>query len=107
MDSWTVYQGPYFIFIFYIIKNFVFLFTVTPAAYGSSWARVQIGAAPEAYATTMAAPDLSYICDICRSLWQCWILINPPREATDQTHILTETVLGPTEPQRELQGVTV
>ena len=32
-----------------------------PVAYGSSWARDQLGAAAEAYATAMATPDLSHI----------------------------------------------
>ena len=51
-----------------------------PVAYGSSQAGGQIGAAGGATAT--ATLDLSHICDLHFSLWQCWIL-NPPREARD------------------------
>ena len=55
----------------------------TPMACGHSQARGQIGAA--AAATTTAAVDLSYICDLCGSLWQHRIP-DPLREA----HTLTE-----------------
>ena len=48
-------------------------------AYGNSQARSRIGAAAEAYATATAMPDPSRICDLHRSLWQCWIL-NPLSE---------------------------
>ena len=52
----------------------------------------------------MATLDLSYIFDLCRSLWQCQIL-NPLSEAQDQTHILVDTMSGSqlAEPQWELQ----
>ena len=43
-----------------------------------------------AYATAMAIPDLSCICDLRCSLWQCWIL-NPLSKARDQTIIFTDT----------------
>ena len=59
-------------------------------AYGSSWARGQIRAAAQVYATTMAMPDLSHICNLHHSLWPCQIL-NPLREARGQTHILMKT----------------
>ena len=65
-----------------------------PVAHGSSWARGQIGAAPECYSAATAALDPSLICDLCHSLQQHWIL-NPLNETRDQTHILTETTLGP------------
>ena len=42
------------------------------------------------YATATATPDLSHICELCHSLWQCWIL-NPLNKARDQTHILMDT----------------
>ena len=48
----------------------------------------------QAYGTAKATPDLSCICNICHDLRQYWIL-NPLRDARDQTHILTETKLGP------------
>ena len=46
-------------------------FRTTPKTYGSSWARGQIRAAAEAYAT--AVSDLSHICDLHHSLQQHWI----------------------------------
>ena len=45
----------------------------------------------EAYAT--ATLDLSHICELHRSLWQCWIL-KPLIEARDQTCILMDTMSG-------------
>ena len=47
-----------------------------------------------AYATAMAMLDPSCICHLHHSLWQGWIL-NLLSKAKDQTHVLTETVLGP------------
>ena len=46
-----------------------------------------------AYATATATLDPRHICDLRQSLRQCWIL-NPLKEARDQTHILTETTSG-------------
>ena len=46
-----------------------------------------------AYATATSPQDLSHICDLCLSLWQCQIL-NTLSQAMDQTHILMETVSG-------------
>ena len=43
-----------------------------------------------AYATATAMPDLSHICDLHQSSWQCWIL-NPLSKARDQTWILMDT----------------
>ena len=40
-----------------------------------------------AYTTATAVPDLSCICDLHHSSWQCWIL-NPLSEARDQTRNL-------------------
>ena len=55
-----------------------------------------------AYAPATATPDTSYICVLCCSLRQHWIL-NPLSEARDQTHILMGTMSGslPAEPQQE------
>ena len=39
------------------------------AVYGSSQARVQIGAAALAYAIATAMPDLSHACDLHHSSW--------------------------------------
>ena len=64
-----------------------------PTASGSSQAGGQFGAVALAYTTATAMWDLSLICDLNRSLWQCWIL-NPlrikPTSFGNQTHILTE-----------------
>ena len=80
----TIQHSYYFYF---------FLFRAAPVAHGSSWARGPIRAAAKAYATATATQDLSCIYDIWHSLWQHWIL-NPLSKARDQTHILTDTILG-------------
>ena len=41
----------------------------------------------QAYATAMAAPDPSHICDLCYNLWQCQIL-HLLSKARDQACIL-------------------
>ena len=43
-----------------------------------------------AYTTATATRDPSHVCDLHHSSWQCWIL-NPLKEARDQTCILTDT----------------
>ena len=43
-----------------------------------------------AYATAIATWDLSRICDLHHSSWQCQIL-NSLREARDRTHVLMDT----------------
>ena len=40
--------------------------------------------------TATAMPDLSHICDLHYSSWQCWIL-NSLKEARDRTHVLMDT----------------
>ena len=47
----------FLMFIFNVYLFIYFLFTATPAAYGSSWARGQMGAAAAAYTT--GTPNLS------------------------------------------------
>ena len=56
---------------------------------------VQLEPQLQAYttATAIATPDPSYIYDLHCILWQRSIL-NPLSEARDQTHILTDTMLG-------------
>ena len=44
----------------------------------------------QAYTTATAMPDLSHVCNLHHSLQQHWIL-NPLREARDQTSILMDT----------------
>ena len=46
------------------------------------------------YATATATLEVSCICDLRCSLWQCWIL-NPLSEARDQNCILMHTMSGP------------
>ena len=50
---------------------------------------VQLELQLQAYATARATPDVSCICDLPRSLLQCWML-NPMSEATDQICILVD-----------------
>ena len=77
------FQGSFILYHKY--QNFMpffFLFTAKSVAYGSSQARVQIGAIGEAYATDMATLDPSGICDLHCTLQQYWIL-NPLNKASD------------------------
>ena len=76
--------------VYMYIYLFIFLFTAAPVAYGNSWAQGQIRAVVEAYTIATATPDLSYICDLHHSLWQCQIL-NPVSKAGDWTQILMDT----------------
>ena len=59
-------------------------------AYGDSQAAVESELQLPAYATAMAMPDLSHICDLHHSSRQCRIL-NPLSEARDRTFILLDT----------------
>ena len=63
---------------------YFFLFTATPAAYGSSRARDWTGAAAGAYDTATAMLDPSHICNLHQ-------ILNPLSEAKDWTHILMDT----------------
>ena len=45
---------------------------------------------PLAYTTATATRDLSYVCDLYHSSWQCWIL-NPLSKAKDRTRVLKDT----------------
>ena len=55
-----------------------------------------------AYITATVIWDPSHICDLRSSSWQCQTL-NPLSKARDQTHFLTDTMVGyyPAEPQWE------
>ena len=74
----------YIWFIQLIWFKICFFLWLVPVAYGISQARDQIGAAAVAYTTVKATPDLSCICDLCRSLQQCQIL-DPLSVARDWT----------------------
>ena len=78
---------------FYFLFIFIFLhFRATPAAYGSCFqTRSQkLEQQQLTYATVTAMQDLSRVCDLHHSLWQCQIL-NPLSKTRDQTCILMET----------------
>ena len=64
------------------------LFRASPAAYGVSQARGQIGAVAAGYTTATAMSDPSQVWDLHHSAWQLQIL-NPLSEAWDQTRNLT------------------
>ena len=55
--------------------------------YGRSKAGVELELLVLAYATATATRDLSQVCELYHSSWQCWI-INLLSKARDQTHIL-------------------
>ena len=76
---------PFLIFLFFFF--FFFCFSVAPAAYPSPMLGVKSGLQLLACATATATPDLSHICDLHHSSQQHWI-INPLREARDQTCVL-------------------
>ena len=81
--------------------NYIFwggLFRASPAVYGSSQARGQIGAA----AASLGTPDLSCICDLrCSS--QQYQILNPLSEARDGTcNLIDDSQIVNAEPQQEL-----
>ena len=90
LAAWSQEEGlelsPSCTFVF-----FSFLFRAAPeAAYGSSQASGQIGAATTSYTTATATQDPSCIRNLPRSLQQRRIL-NPLSVARDRTHILRDT----------------
>ena len=91
-------SGFAFIFLsFFLFFSSFFWGGALPAVHGSSRTRGQISRLQlPAYTTATATRDLSCICDLHDSLWQCQIL-NPLSVSRDQTHILTDTsqVLNP------------
>ena len=55
-----------------------------------------------AYSTATAMPDLSRICDLHSSSWQCWVP-DTLSEARDKTHIFMDTTqISSIVPQWEL-----
>ena len=77
------------IFFYYFLFSF-FFFKAAPTAHGSSWTKVESKLQLLTYSIATAMPYPSFICDLCCSLQQCQI-INPPREARAQTHIVRDT----------------
>jgi len=87
-DLWV--QGPSTLWLCSPLDSFLSFFLFFRGAYGSSWDRGWIGALAEAYTTTTTTRDLSRICNLCFSLWQCHIP-NALSEARDWTCILMNT----------------
>ena len=81
------------------------VFRATPAAYGSSQSRCQIGAVAPAYATATATWDPSHVFDLHHRSWQHRIL-NPLSKARDRTHIFMDIswVLNPLSHNRTPYG---
>ena len=63
----------YLIISFYIFYLFIYflLFRAVPVAYGVSQARVESELKPPAFTTATAMPDLSHVCNLYHSSWQC------------------------------------
>ena len=82
---------------------FFFLFRAAlAAALAVPGLGVKLGLQLPAYTTATATWDLSCVCGLHHSLWQCWIL-NPLSEARDQTCTLMDTISSLLSPQWELQ----
>ena len=76
---------------FSLSLSFFFLFFLGPHLWYMEVPRVGVKLELQLPAYTR---DLSHICDLCHSSWQCWILY-PLSEARDQTYILMYTSLVP------------
>ena len=59
-----------------------------------------------AYTTATATWDLSLICNLHHSSWQCWIL-DPQSKARDQTCVLMDVRCISPEPRRELPNLVI
>ena len=73
------------------------LFTGAPVAYGSSWARSQMGAAAGAHATATATQHPSCTYDLHCGFWQCQILnplSRPGIEPTSSWSLTHWTIMG-------------
>ena len=66
------------------IYLFTFFFMAGPAAYGNSQARVRLELQLKGYAISTARPDLSCICELHCSLWQCQKECTEGKESTEQ-----------------------
>ena len=71
-----------------------FPFMVAPLVYQVPGLGVKSELPAVAYSIATATLDPNHLCDLCHSLWLCQDL-NALSKARDQTHILTETMLGP------------
>ena len=73
--------------------NFFFVFFFFKGCICGIWkllGQVKLELQSPAYTTAIATPDLSSICNLHHSSWQCQIL-NPLSSARDRTHILMDT----------------
>ena len=74
----------YSFFLFFFL--FFCLFGAAPMVYGGSQGLNRSCS----YATATATPNLSLVCNLYHSSWQCWLL-NPLSEARDRTSIFMDT----------------
>ena len=81
-DSWLSHL--FFFFSFYSLACGIWKF-LGP--------RIESKRHPPAYTTATATPDLSCLCSLRWSLWQCWLL-NPLSKTWDQTCILIDMISG-------------
>ena len=80
----------HFVLFFYFIYWFIYLFCfLGPHPQHMEVPRLGVKLELPLPPTATATPDLSPICDLHHSSWQCWIL-NPLREARDWTCILKD-----------------
>ena len=83
-----------FLFLFFVFC-FVFFFFLGPHSWQMEVPRLGVESKLHllAYATATATWDLSRVCHLHQSSWQCWIL-NPLSEARDHTRILMDPSRG-------------
>ena len=86
MSSWMLVRVENFFFFFFLRAASMALKKVAGLGVESE---LQL----PAYTIAIVTPDLSCVYDLHRNSWPCWIL-NPLREARDQTLILMATGRG-------------
>ena len=74
--------------LFFLSFFFFLLFRAAPVAYEVPKLGVELEIQVPAYSRATATQDLSRVCDLHHSSWQCWIL--PMSEARDWTRILMD-----------------
>ena len=83
-NGWIIFRCVYIPQPLGLQVFFGFFFRATPTAHGGYQARGLTELQLPAYTTATAMPDLSHICDLHHSLWQCQILnlLSEPRDWT-------------------------
>ena len=76
-----------------LAQNNLFCFFLEPHLQHMEVPKLEVKSELQAYTTATATLGPSHICDLRHNLWQRQIL-NPLSQAGDQTHILTDTVIG-------------